>query len=293
MSTPPLFTDTPWRSVLHEGQSDHLPFVYHTVTRLLQHATSQATRPRLSITYGPSQNVSILRECFSEDSTVHAFLCRSFLFQRARAPVKKFVSPKQPPTEERQMSAKLHCLYGAPVLNFSRLRSSRTHPFAISKVYDIREYTTRTRWGPFMDEGPGPVGSEINEDGQEGLPGDKVDWEKVEAIMIVLWHNMKTKGLDRLPVFSQFWGTPFAGCWPNSYVPEPKNRDITDLELEDPYDVTGTWLRVKHSTSFTLSKHSLHPPRLSASSTITTSSPTTSRPMMTYRITSLDTPLTR
>lgn len=293
MSTPPLFTDTPWRSVLHEGQSDHLPFVYHTVTRLLQHATSQGTRPRPSITYGPSQNVSILRECFSEESTVHAFLCRSFLFQRARAPVKKFVSPKQPPTEERQMSAKLHCLYGAPVLNFSRLRSSRTHPFAISKVYDIREYTTRTRWGPFMDEGPGPVGSEINEDGQEGLPGDKVDWEKVEAIMIVLWHNMKTKGLDRLPVFSQFWGTPFAGCWPNSYVPEPRNRDITDLELEDPYDVTGTWLRVNHSNLFTLSKHSLHPPRLSASSTTTISSPTTSHPTMTYQTTSLDTPLTR
>ncbi|KAH8750559.1 F-box domain-containing protein [Diaporthe sp. PMI_573] len=225
-------------------RSDHLPFVYQTVTRLLQHATSRATRPRPSVTYGASQNVSILRECFSEESTVQSFLCRSFLFQRARAPVKNFVSPRQPPTEERQMSAKLHCLYGAPVLNFSRLRSSRTHPFAISKVYDIREYTTRTRWGPFMDAGPGPVGSEVNEDGQEGLPGDKVDWEKVEAIMIVLWHNMKTKGLDRLPVFSQFWGRPFAGCWPKSYVPEPRNRDIKDLELEDPYDVTGTWLRV-------------------------------------------------
>lgn len=240
-----MFTDRSHKSILSEGYSDHLPFIYNTVTRLLQHATSQGVRPRPSVTYGASQNVSILRECFSSESTVHAFFCRSFLFQRARTPVKKFSFPKQPPTEERQMSAKLHCLYGAPVLNFSRLRSSRTHPFAISKVYDIREYTTRTRWGPFMDEGPGPVGSEVNEDGQ--LPGDRVDWEKVEAIMIVLWHNMKTKGLDRLPVFNQFWGKPFAGCWPNSYVPEPRNRDITDLELEDPYDVTGTWLRVTHS----------------------------------------------
>ncbi|KAL2277035.1 hypothetical protein FJTKL_00328 [Diaporthe vaccinii] len=235
LRAPQLFTDKSQRGILSEGQGDHLPFVYNTVTRLLQHATSQGARPRPSVTYGASQNVSILRECFSPESTVHAFLCRSFLFQRARSPVKKFISPKQPPTEERQMSAKLHCLYGAPVLNFSRLRSSRTHPFAISKVYDIREYTARTRWGPF-------IGSETNEDGQ--LPGDRVDWEKVEAIMIVLWHNMKTKGLDRLPVFSQFWGKPFAGCWPNSYVPEPRNRDITELELEDPYDVTGTWLRV-------------------------------------------------
>lgn len=242
--THPLFSaDTSWRDVLDEGQNDDLPFVYNTVTRLLRHVTSQTTRPRPSITYGASRNASILRECFSEESAVHAFLCRSFLFQRARAPIKKFTSPKQPPTEERQMSAKLHCLYGAPVLNYGRLRSSRTHPFAISKVYDIREYTARTRWGPFMDEGPD--GSEANEDGP---PGDRVDWEKVEAIMIVLWHNMKTKGLDRLPVFSQFWGRPFGGCWPNSYVPEPRNRDVTDLDLQDPYDVTGTWLRVNALT---------------------------------------------
>ncbi|KAJ0115298.1 f-box domain-containing protein [Diaporthe amygdali] len=196
------------------------------------------------VTFGASQNISILRECFSSESTVHAFLCSSFLFQRASTPVKNFVFPKQPPTEERQMSARLHCLYGVPVLNFNRLRSSRTYPFAISKVYDIREYTTQTRWGPFMDEGPGPIGTEINQDGRQGLPSDRVDWEKVEAIMIVLWHNLKTKGLDRLPVFNQFWGMPFAGCWPNSYIPEPINRDITDLELKDPYDVTGTWLRV-------------------------------------------------
>ncbi|KAG6366353.1 hypothetical protein INS49_000530 [Diaporthe citri] len=169
-----LFTDRSQGGILPGGQSDHLPFVYNTVTRLLQHATSQGARPRPSVTYGASQNVSILRECFSSESTVHAFLCRSFLFQRARTPVKKFSFPKQPP-EERQMSAKLHCLYGAPVLNFSRLRSSRTHPFAISKVYDIREYTTPDAMG---------------------------------------------------------------------YVPEPRNRDIADLELEDPYGVTGTWLRV-------------------------------------------------
>ncbi|KAI3402171.1 hypothetical protein diail_100 [Diaporthe ilicicola] len=227
-----------------DKQGKYLSFVYQTTSRLLQHATSQCVRPRPSVTFGASQNISTLRECFSSESSVNEFFCKSFLFQRARAPVKNFVFPKQPPTEERQMSAKLHCLYGVPVLNFSRLRSSRTYPFAISKVYDIREYTTQTRWGPFMDEGPGPIGTDINRDGRQGLPGDRVDWEKVEAIMIVLGHNLKTKGLDRLPVFNQFWGVPFAGCWPNSYVPEPINRDITDLELRDPYDVTGTWLRV-------------------------------------------------
>lgn len=96
----------------------------------------------------------------------------------------------------------------------------------------------------FVDEGPGPLGSEGNEDGQLGIPDDRVDWEKVEAIMIVLWYNLKNKGLDRLPVFQQFWDVPFAGCWPNSYIPMPLNREIKEVELEDPYDVSGTWLRV-------------------------------------------------
>lgn len=144
------------------------------------------------------------------------------------------------------MSAKLHCLYGVPILNYGRTRGSKTYPFACSKVYDIREYTPRTRWGPFVDEGPGPIGSEGNEEGQAGVPEDRVDWEKVEAIMIVLWFNMTSKRLDHLPVFQHFWGVPFPGCWPNSYIPSPTNRRVTDLELEDPYDVTGTWVRVRY-----------------------------------------------
>lgn len=78
-----------------------------------------------------------------------------------------------------------------------------------------------------------------------GVPDDRVDWEKVEAIMIVLWANLKSKELDRLPVFQQFWGVSFAGSWPNSYIPLPMNRDVKDLELQDPYDVSGTWLRVR------------------------------------------------
>lgn len=197
------------------------------------------------MSYQASRNTHLLRDCFSSTSTVEAFLCQSFLFQRARQPIKTSNQHKQLPTPEQSMSAKLHCLFGDMVLNYGRTRSSRTYPFACSKVYDIREYTQRTRWGPFMDDGPGPVGIEGNEEGQLGLPDDKVDWEKVEAIMIVLWSNLRTKGLDRLPVFQQFWGVPFAGSWPNSYIPLPLNRVVNDIELDDPYDVSGTWLRVR------------------------------------------------
>ncbi|ROW09504.1 hypothetical protein VMCG_02642 [Cytospora schulzeri] len=226
------------------NKKKHLEFVYDTTTRLLQRSNSHGARPRLSVTYDAGPNTSILRDCFSTQSTIEAFLCQSFLFQRARAPVKNFASPKQPPDKTRQMSAKLHCLHGVPILQYGRTRGSKTYPFACSKVYDIREYTPRTRWGPFLDEGPWPIGSAGNEEGQEGVPEDRVDWEKVEAIMIVLWFNMTSKRLDHLPVFRHFWGVPFAGCWPNSYIPSPMNRRVTDLELEDPYDVTGTYVRV-------------------------------------------------
>ena len=73
---------------------------------------------------------------------------------------------------------------------------------------------------------------------------DRDDWEKVEAIMIVLRANIQNKGLDNFPIFTNFWNTPFPGTWPNSYIPMPLNREITPLETGDPYDVSGTWLRV-------------------------------------------------
>lgn len=65
-----------------------------------------------------------------------------------------------------------------------------------------------------------------------------------EAIMIVLAYNMKQKRLDNVPSIQHFWGTPFPGSWPNSYIPMPLNRQITPKEECDPFDVAGTWLRV-------------------------------------------------
>lgn len=133
-----------------EPAQAHLAFVYKKTNLLLELAcpASRADRPRPSVTYSPGRNISFLNECFSKEPVREAFLCQSFLFQRARAPIKHFEQPKELPTEERLMSAKLHCLYGDMVLNYGRTRSSRTYPFACSKVYDLREYTSRTRWGP-------------------------------------------------------------------------------------------------------------------------------------------------
>ncbi|KAK4130000.1 hypothetical protein BT67DRAFT_430483 [Trichocladium antarcticum] len=180
-------------------------------------------------------------------------------------------SKRQPEkVEEYQASAQLHCLYGcslstAPVVLPARLggRSAaamRTgaglYAVACAKVYDLREYSLETLWGPFR------------EGGGEGL---RVDWEKVEAILIVLGTNIRNKGLEAWPIFGNFWGRPFAGVWEESYIPwwrgrekekgEQENGEEAEkggkesgkkkekgekvgLERRDPYGVSGSWLRV-------------------------------------------------
>lgn len=132
-------------------------------------------------------------------------------------------------TKTHQRSAQLHCLYGTPIQNVGRLRSERTYPFACSTVYDMRGHTARTRWGPFRDDGSG-----------------RVDWEKVEAVMIVLGYNIQSKRFVA-KLFSDVWSTPFSGSWARSYMPTPAPSpppELSSLELSDPYGVTGTWYRV-------------------------------------------------
>jgi hypothetical protein len=142
-----------------------------------------------------SLNVQLLRDYFDDQNNIDVFLCSSSLFDRGGTRM------QQPaPTQElRQASAKLHCLYGKPVdpvpskrcsssyalAAFFTLRNidvsgspsantrARTgdlpaHTVARSRVYDLREYTDHTLWGPFMNDG-----------------SQDVDWEKVEAIMMV------------------------------------------------------------------------------------------------------------
>lgn len=81
----------------------------------------------------------------------------------------------------------------------------KLYPYAVSKVYDLREYTNKTHWGPFRADGSG-----------------KVDWEKMEAILFVLRTNIKLKELDRIPMVGNVWNTPFAGCWEGSLCELPR-----------------------------------------------------------------------
>lgn len=226
-------------------QKKELPFVYDVVTALLRNA---------AMTEGPgasarpvSRNAQFLASLFADGTNQAAFLCRSSIYERARAETiykpNASTSPSTGgrstsratttsttthsgsdsndngggsgssnfPGNDHMRSAKLHCLYGKPIQfahpESRRERHGKMRPFACSRVYDLRQYTTQTQWGPFMND----------EDGGGG-GGLRVDWEMVEAIMIVIGANLWSLGLETYPIYKDFWATPFAGVWPNSYT---------------------------------------------------------------------------
>lgn len=172
-----------------------------------------------------SHNADYLRGLFSNKLAANVFLQQSSLFERMRSTAYISRRNAHPPREEHQMSAKMHCLYGSPILQAGRTRSTKSYPYACSRVYDLRQYTPRTRWGPFRDDDT-----------------DRVDWEKVEAISIVLGNNVKTQW-PRAEIFDEIWDTPFFGSFPRSFVPS-KLPELGDLDARDPYGVTGSWYRV-------------------------------------------------
>jgi hypothetical protein len=203
------------------------------VNQLLRNASSDGQRASSSATHTLSRNATLLTTLFSDVENQKAFLEQSFLYERARGELTPHAAFSSPPKVEHQQSAKLHCLYGVPLLYAHRgsqheTRQGKMAPFACSKVYDLRQYTQKTRWGPFMDDG-----------------SDRTDWEMVEAIMLVLGANLRRLGLNAFPICKNFWETPFAGVWPNSYLALPiLSRKKEEDELEDPYGIAGTWLRV-------------------------------------------------
>ncbi len=236
-------------------------------------------------TSDPVKNMAFLSRHLATESNVSAFLCRSSLFRHAR------FSSNQPACTEtlRQLSAKLQVYYGLEVepspealCDSTRQHSSsnpllvrQVHPYARSRVYDLRRYRNSNLWGPFMDDG-----------------SLRVDWEKIQCIMIDLCYNLRMYTERRHPASSlgshsaaagsssgaasnassastspstssasthsstssttssnNLWDQPFQGLAPNSYtsyhltgkLAAPLNPSLHAL---DPYGVTGTWMRI-------------------------------------------------
>lgn len=245
-------------------QKHELPFVYDAVKSLLQNAATDTERTPRSTARPASRNAALLSALFRSETNQSAFLCRSLIYELARGEVRTS-DPTLQPRPEHQKSAHLHCLYGVPLLyakpeaakqqhRTRRGGGSKMSPWACAKVYDLRQYTENTKWGPFVDDDT-----------------DRVDWEKVEAIMLVIGSNLRKLGLTKFPVCRNFWETPFAGTWPGSareqqqqqqpelvaaeHFEQPQQSQQSqqsqsqaqaqkDLQDRDPYGITGTWLRV-------------------------------------------------
>ncbi|KAI1821527.1 hypothetical protein F4861DRAFT_518447 [Xylaria intraflava] len=214
-------------------KKDELDFVHRTVTELLKNASTDAAPPYAMVNRRVpySRNANLLTGAFGSESTRLAFLWRSFIYERARAEfIEQDISYWHgPPKPEHQKSAHLHCLYGIPQLYAYPSGTNSMLPFACSKVYDLRQYTQKTKWGPFVDD-----------------DSMRVDWEKVEAIMIITAANLDLLDLSTKQICEN-WSVAFSGPWPNSWK-SPQDfsppREPDPLELLDPYGVTGVWLRV-------------------------------------------------
>ena len=178
---------------------------------------------------GESHNLTLVVQLFQHISQNHdAFMCRSALFGRTGKPNQKPADDE----ESRQLSAKLHCLFGIPSSNAGR-RVLSTHPFARSRVYDLRNYTDKTAWGPFRSDG-----------------SMKVDWEMVESLMIVLGYSSGLCCRRFLHRFRPPWSEPLEGILPERVRIKPKyplslvQDPVFSLRSKDPFQVSGVWSRV-------------------------------------------------
>jgi hypothetical protein len=182
---------------------------------------------------GISLNREELTRLFSNPQNADIFLHRSSLYDRAGTEGQSQAQN----LEDRQRSARLHCMYGIPNSTSGRSTLS-THPFARSRVYNLRNYTKHSRWGPFRKDG-----------------SMRVDWELIESIMVLLGYNNGLCSRRHMDRFTLPWSAPFANVFQDrfAHLPStsspPPSPSLTEnpslpLDLQDPYNISGIWARV-------------------------------------------------
>lgn len=126
----------------------------------------------------PVRNIRFLTDNFhhsSRRSNASTLLRQSSLFRRCGLPFDEPASS----VYLRQLSARLH-VYSSLSLEIRESElldiddALEIHPYARSRVYDLRRYRIANFWGPFMDDGSG-----------------RIDWEKVQSIFIVLGYGLR------------------------------------------------------------------------------------------------------
>lgn len=171
---------------------------------------------------------SQLTQAFENSENLDVFLYRSSLYRHAGTDAQNAAVNQ----EDRQLSAKIHCLYGIPDTTAGR-RALSTHHFARSRVYDLRNYTDLNQWGPFLNDG-----------------SMRVDWEAIESLMIDIGYSSGLCCPRFLPKFRVPWSKPFEGVvkerdnvlktHPSNLLQDPE----IPLDLKDPYGVSGFYSRI-------------------------------------------------
>ena len=177
---------------------------------------------------GESLNTTKLIPFLDDSQNLHTFFYRSSLYDRAGTYPQEAALTR----EDRQLSAKIHCLYGIPTTAAGR-RALSAHAYARSRVYDLRNYTEANGWGPFRDD------CSIH-----------VDWEMVESLMVVLDYNYGLCCRRGVHKYRPPWLEPFEGVvlekesiMPN-YPLTLVNEIEIPLDMKDPYGVSGVYSRI-------------------------------------------------
>ncbi|KAJ4298965.1 hypothetical protein N0V90_004209 [Kalmusia sp. IMI 367209] len=212
-----------FQSQSQDLKAESFDFVFETVNNLIDTGSEHN---------GQSLNRRELTTLFSLSQNVDTFMYKSSLYERAGTETQS----QAPNPETRQQSAKLHCLYGIPNTTTGR-RALSTHPFARSRVYDLRNYTKRSRWGPFRTDGT-----------------MRVDWEVMESIMIVLGYNNGLCSRRYMDRFTLPWSQPFGNIFKDRFAHLPSTTSSSPpsllkepslpMDLQDPYNISGIWARV-------------------------------------------------
>lgn len=107
-------------------------------------------------------------------------------------------------------------------------------------MYDLRNYTDGTGWGPYLDDG-----------------SFKVDWEMVESLMIVLGYNSGLCCKRFQPRFSPPWVKALQGVIPDQTTLRKRNLsgdvfwdEEKSFRERDPYNISGVWSRVRSEFSY-------------------------------------------
>lgn len=203
----------------------NLQAIEDTMFKLLRNATPSpgATPSSSTPTHLPSRNVLFLEELLKDPFSRDLFLYLSGVFHR---PARPHV-PSDTFWEAIPGMAQLNCLYGNVNMSSASVNYSisTAHAWAECKAYNLTECTVNGNWGPFRDH-----------------EGGEVDWNRVEAAMMVLANNAGGGKWDKSGCMTS--GLPFSGSYPYSFSCPILRRDpCIDVDT-DPYGITGTWTRV-------------------------------------------------